>query len=656
MRRVLLISRDREFIEAMHAASRGTDWRVVTLPWFPACGDQAWPYDLVCLDCRTMPRLTLPYSFCNLMMVHHRAALRPQRVLIFAQHEELVGRMNSFVFGASAYFRTPAYGEPLSPIVRQLAARVSDTLALPPYRKIDFHDRFPNREIYRQLFESMQIPVLVMTTDGVIKLMNLRALARFDVVTHLVLDRPWTMLLAPDDRAHRADEILRRMVAGYYYQFSLRLTDRRGQEFPALINSSRVFGSETLGLLVVLTIQDISEIETLQRQLAAFQRSESVDRVVGGMAHEFNNMLTSILGHAELLSADLPAGSEFSTSADVIRREARRASELTGRLMGLSRSRQFVPGPVSLNQVVRETAAVLMHIFTGEMKLVMDLAPSGDMVQGEPDHLKQVLVNLCLNARDAMNGRGTMSIRTHLREVTPEDCRGHEDWTPGEFVEVAVIDTGCGMPDEVQDRILEPFFTTKPHGKGSGLGLSVVAGIVRAHGGHVQIISSPEEGTTIAVRLPHMAGAPKPAPGGADALPHDRTHRGELLLVDDDPSVVVYTQKVLERAGYSVCPATNGRTGIDIFAEHRDHIALVILDLTMPFIGGREVLAQIRQLDAQVPVILSTGYAEGGLDDQLVEQVQGFLKKPYKPEDVLEQVQEVLAGSERTIGDSPRQP
>jgi signal transduction histidine kinase/CheY-like chemotaxis protein len=447
----------------------------------------------------------------------------------------------------------------------------------------------------------------------------------------------------------KAKEALLRFTGGYFNESRLHLVDRYGQEFPAQITSSRVFPpqGEPSDPYIILSINDLTALEDLQRQLTAYQRVESVERVVAGMTHEFSNLLTAIFGHAELLVEDLPAGSDLRDSAEVICRECERAQDLTSRLLGLSSSRQFMPEPISSNELVLATKKLMQHSLGDKIRLETDLAADGDVVEGDPGQLNQVLVNLCLNARDAVEGEGTITLRTSVKDFTPDDCRGHEDWTPGIFVEISVSDTGCGMTREVADRVLEPFFTTKPSGIGSGLGLTVVRGIVRSHNGQMAINSVPNQGTTVYIWLPQsdrkiQATVEEVGPVAVEQEEVDELDREGVLVVDDEQSVVVYVQRVLQRNGYRVYPVTDPNVAMDVLERNRDRISLVILDLTMPGTTGRDLLQAIRGRGDDIAIILSTGFAHGGIDNEMVEMVQGFLKKPYRPQDLVDHVQEVL--------------
>lgn len=646
MSRILLLTVD----DALADVVRGVCWQhsfeLTVLAQPPAASDQKEYFDLVFIDARPAPTSGLAFSDIPPITLYKTASVEAGRVIALGHYETLVGRMTGYVSGASGYCRVHPFNGPCDPMLpERLSEAMLDGLSLPEYQRVDFHDAFPDRDFYRQVFESIQIPIVIIDSEGTIRLMNLRALARFNYFTQMVINRSWLMLVASGDRRRRAEEFLMRISSGYFYEGTLRCVDRAGKEFPGLITSSRVFAPmHQSDMLIILAIHDLTEMEELQRRVTTFQKMESMERVVAGLTHEFNNMLTAILGHAELLAQDLPRETDLHDSARVICQEAERAREMTARLLGLSSHRQFVPGRVSCSEVVRETQVLLRHSLGDTVKIETHLMESGDTVDGDASQLRQVLVNLCLNARDAMNGKGVITIRTSVREVTPEECGPHQDWNPGIFVEICVQDQGCGIPSDTLDRVFEPFFTTKPDGAGTGLGLSVVRGIVRTHGGHVTIESTVGQGTSVMVRLPQRdALTEEVTPVDENPPIAEPVRKGAcILVVDDDRAVLTYAQKALQRAGYKVRMATHGLLALDIFEHHRDEIELIILDLTMPGATGRDVLKSLRQMDAGVPIMICTGFAHGGMDDELLSQVQGFIKKPFRPHDLIEQVGEVL--------------
>lgn len=641
MRQVLLLSSDAALVDLCGQVAREQGWRFKSLPALPPADKPPARFDLVMIDVRPVPGSALAYSTVIGLTLQPGACIRCDRVLCVSHHEDVVGRITSYPSGASGYLRIHPYASRPEPNLKaRLQTAMLDALSLPVYEVLDFHDNFPDLAFYSQALESLQVPVVILSGEGSIEMMNLRALALFNYPTHMVIRRDWTMLLAPTERPRRAREVLQRITSGFFYECSVRFLDRQGREFTGLVTSGRVFPNAS----IILTIQDLTEMEALQRQLLALQRMEAVERVVAGVTHEFNNLLTAILGHAEMLALDLPAGTEYQKSAEIIRRQAETARQLTDRLLGMSGCRQLSPEPVACGEIVRNTLALLARSLGPRIHIDTELLDSGDIVEGDAGQLQQVLVNLCLNARDAIADEGAIYIRTQVREIFPEECRPHHDWSPGMFVEISIRDTGCGIPDDVLEHVFEPFFTTKPVGSGTGLGLSVVRAIVKSHGGHVVIESAPGHGTQVLIRLPQSQAAARPGSTGRAELPMALPGSGGILVVDDDRAVLIYTQQVLERAGYKLWLAGDGKVALDLFDRHRNEISLIIVDLIMPVMPGQEVIREIRRRNAEIPIIVCTGFAPRGVNDELVRDVQGFLRKPYRQRDLLELVHEVILG------------
>ncbi len=650
MTRILLVTTERELAETLREIAGEQGWDLTVMNEPPPPDAPKMHFHLAILDPRPYPDKDIRFGTGEGIMIHHSSPIQADRLVFVGNWEKYVGRMNSYVTGASGYIRIHPPGGPTYYKLKEvLLAGIRDALAMPIYEAIDFHDLFPDREFYRQALESMQVPVLFLTTDGEIRLMNLRALAYFDYPTHMVIHQDWKMLISEEDRAHRADDVLRQINSWFYYECTLRFVDRHGREFPAIVSSSRVFSSEAVDCPhLVLAISDMTETEELQRQINLLQRMESVERVVAGMTHEFNNILTAIMGHAELLVEDLPQKTDSHQSAHIIRREAERARQLTQRLLGLSSQRQFVPTPLSVNDLVRESVALLKPTYGERIHLRCRLTDQEDIVRGDVGLLQQVLLNLCLNARDAIAGTGEVTIETAQREMTGPDCRFQRDRSPGMYLEICVRDTGSGMTVDTMDRVFEPFFTTKLEGAGSGLGMSVVHGIIRNHGGHVDIESQIGEGTSVFVRLPLSEGDPMRGTDDDELKDSSRDLKGteEILLIDDERNILAYSQRVLSQLGYTVICVSSSELARDAFHQHRDRVSLIVLDLSMPGISGRELLREFRHYEKEIPIILATGFAPGGVDDELVEQVQGFIKKPYRPRELAEQVREVIDAAE----------
>jgi PAS domain S-box-containing protein len=392
---------------------------------------------------------------------------------------------------------------------------------------------------------------------------------------------------------------------------------------------------EPAGLAVVA--RDLTDRKRLEDQVREAQKMEAIGQLAGGVAHDFNNLLTVILGNLEL-ARELVRGSETEELLTATETAARRAADLTGQLLGFARRRPMTFGPVDLNELVHETAGLLRRTIDPRVVIREQLRPMLWGTRADAGQVNQVLMNLCLNARDAIPAGGSISLITGNVTLTPDDTASSVAARPGKYVRIRVADTGVGMPPEVKARIFEPFFTTKGLGQGTGLGLAVVFGIVHAHGGWIACESQPGDGTVFDVFLPMFeTEAEQPAEPAAAAPPG----RGErVLFVDDEPMIRELAGTVLSQLGYDATVASDGAEAVERFRAARGEFDLVVLDLTMPTMSGREALGQIRALGPEVPVILASGYSADRVD--LRGEAVQFLDKPFSPSDLAKAVRQVL--------------
>ncbi|HWQ09227.1 MAG TPA: PAS domain S-box protein, partial [Holophaga sp.] len=359
------------------------------------------------------------------------------------------------------------------------------------------------------------------------------------------------------------------------------------------------------------------ERRSLERQLAQAQKLESLGSLAGGVAHDINNVLSAILALATIEGEDAPPGSSLKTSMDTIAKACLRGGALVKGLLGFAQEGLAEERPLDLNTLVREEVAILERTTLQKVRLAVDLAEDLAFVKGDASALSHALMNLCVNAVDAMPDGGDLVLRTR---------------NEGASVVLEVVDTGCGMPPEVQERAMDPFFTTKPQGKGTGLGLSIVYGAVKAHHGELRIQSQPGRGTTVALRLPACDRPPEAprAPGHAPAPARSL----EVLLVDDDELIQSSTGKILKLLGHVPTVVGSGEEALQRLQEGLDP-DVVLLDLNMPGMGGAEALVRIRELKPELPVLLATGRA----DQQAMDLVRSvprvtLLPKPYMMKDL----------------------
>ena len=382
-----------------------------------------------------------------------------------------------------------------------------------------------------------------------------------------------------------------------------------------------------------------AELKLLEDQLIVAQKMEPVGRLAGGMAHDFNNLLTPIVSYAELSAAALPHDSQLRGYQQEILKAAECASHLTQQLLAFSRHQTVEPRVLSLNEVILNIDKMLRRLIGKDIELVTVPAPDLGLARADPGQIEQVLVNLAVNARDAMPHGGRLVIESANVTVDQGDATRHSDKAPGEYVTVAVSDTGTGMPSEVQARIFEPFFTTKEPGKGTGLGLSTSHGIVARSGGHITVESELGKGTTVKIYLPkvHEAAGPLPYSEESDSLP---TGRETVLVVDDEPVVREVVSGVLSELGYSVLEASNGHEALGVAETHPDQqVHLLLTDLIMPLMGGEKLAGRIREIHPETRVLYISGYTDDAIVD---EPGTEFMQKPFTPTVLARRVREVL--------------
>jgi PAS domain S-box-containing protein len=387
---------------------------------------------------------------------------------------------------------------------------------------------------------------------------------------------------------------------------------------------------------------DVTEQRTLEAQLRQSQKMEAIGMLAGGVAHDFNNLLTVIAGNIALAMGSLP---ENHVSRDLLQSAEQagvQANELTNRLLGFARQTILRPVPTQLQNCIDETVRILRR--TVDPRVTLDISVPGDLwlVEADPAQINQVLLNLCLNARDAMPVGGRIQLEAANVVIDTEYARQHLETRPGEFVRLSVSDTGQGIATEIRGRIFEPFFTTKAAGKGTGLGLAMVFGIVKQHHGWIDFISEVNHGTRFDIFLPRMGPAVEP---GAPPMPVRAVPRGgheTILLADDEPMIRTLGRTILERYGYRVLLAEDGLEAVQMYEQEKGKIGLVVLDLTMPRLSGHDALQHLLQIDPKVRVLLASGYSAEHLDQGYHEHVMGFISKPFRPDQLAQIVREAL--------------
>lgn len=388
---------------------------------------------------------------------------------------------------------------------------------------------------------------------------------------------------------------------------------------------------------------DVTEETALEEQLRQSQKLEAIGMLAGGVAHDFNNILTGILGYANMLEPDALPGSTMQEGLHVIQQAAERAAELTKQLLSFARRGRSQNTTVDLNSTILEVVSLLTRTINKNITITEHFDTDQATVMGDPGQLQQVILNLTINARDAMPHGGRLTMRTERKALGAEQLTTYPEAMPGTFVVLSVKDTGVGIEKQNLRRIFEPFFTTKGAGKGTGMGLAMVYGIVKAHKGFVEVESEVGAGTTFTVYLPATDTVPVTAAvTGARMGGH-----GLVLLVDDEEVVRKLAHEMLRRAGYEVVTVAGADEAVAWYRAHPSGADLVIIDMVMPGLDGLECFRELKKVAPSVRAILSTGYGlDGHAQDALDAGMVGYVQKPYHMQDLVSAVADALAGNQ----------
>jgi two-component system, cell cycle sensor histidine kinase and response regulator CckA len=502
------------------------------------------------------------------------------------------------------------------------------------------------RRRYQHLFQYAPDAYLLTDLNGIIREANHSAAHLLGVQPRFLVGKALVSFVTPEDRPRLRGEIGRWQSEPAAKSMELRLHPRGGQTFDASLTLSvarggprdKAFGFRWLVRDISAHHQLTHELrlreETARREAEAseahayhVQKLESIGVLAGGIAHDFNNLLHVVLGNADLARLHVPGDSQAREHLDEVVRATQRAAELTQQLLAYSGRGAVESRQLDLSREVREMATLLRTAMSKQATLKWDLAPELPPVTADPTQLRQIVMNLITNASDALGeASGTITLRTGLVE-SPET--GAEP--PSVFLEVS--DTGCGMDSGTLQRIFDPFFSTKFTGR--GLGLAAVMGIVESHQGHVRIRTAPGEGTTFRVVLPAVTGEADVAPRRLSGA--GWRGQGTVLVVEDEEGVREVVVRMLERLGFHVITAVDGPDGLRVLDEHDGGVTAVLLDLSMPRMGGPETVRLLRQRAPELPVVLMSGYTEQDVASKILDGLGGavgFLQKPFLSEDL----------------------
>jgi two-component system cell cycle sensor histidine kinase/response regulator CckA len=496
-----------------------------------------------------------------------------------------------------------------------------------------------SEEKYRALMENALDAIHVLSPDGTILEANLAAETLVGRPRREQLGRSFLELIPAEGRDAVAGHFGGMLETGSLHESSSVLRSD-GRTIPIEVSASRVdVGGEPLILAIV---RDVSERRQLEEQFRQSQKMEAVGQLAGGIAHDFNNLLTAILGYAGLLATQAGQGSPLSESIGEIRKAGERAALLTQQLLAFSRRQVLLPEVLNLNGIVTEMENMLRRLIGEDVELFTTCASSLGRAKADRGQIEQVLMNLAVNARDAMPKGGKLTIETANVALDESYARDHAEVRPGAYVLLAVSDTGVGMDADTLSHMFEPFFTTKEKGKGTGLGLATVYGIVKQSGGHIWVYSELGRGTTFKVYLPRVEEAvPAAPPRSSSSLPTLGTET--ILLVEDEEAVRRLVRMVLEGKGYTVLEASGWQAALEIAGQQKT-IHLVITDVVMPGVGGPELVSHLEAARPGIRVLYMSGYTDGAVVNHgLLESAMAFLQKPFTPNVLLRKVREVLS-------------
>ena len=505
------------------------------------------------------------------------------------------------------------------------------------YRKLEESERQ-----YRELVENAHEGIWVVDENGVITFANQRLahILGYDEVLGLNINE-----LVPAEKKRILLKLLVQNMRGLVAQEEINMLRKEGEPVSAILSSVPIMDGERYkGSFAMVT--DISDKKRMETKLLHQQKMESIGTMAGGIAHDFNNILTGVLGYASLLKHRLQDQPETQRFVDIIETSSLRAADLVRQLLAFSRGTQ--PEDLQVvypNRVIRETARLLESSLGKDVQLELDLNPHIPPIAANATQVQQAILNLCLNARDAMPGGGKISIATAEVDLTGEMLSAYEDLAaePGQYIRIRVADDGIGIPQANLDKIFDPFFTTKEVGKGSGLGLAMVYGIVQNSRGYLLVES--QEGKGAAFDLLFRMASDKESQQSLGQMTPGLAGEETVLLVDDEPMVRDLGNEILRSYGYQVVLAGDGLEALEIYENNGKEIDLVILDLLMPNLGGKETLVRLRELDPAAKVIICSGYGSRGNGlQQIITSRINMVHKPFKPEELVFAVRQTLDG------------
>jgi len=502
-------------------------------------------------------------------------------------------------------------------------------------------DLLESEEKYRLLIENANDAIFI-AQDGIVKFPNPRTLETVGYSAEELAKIPFINLIHPEDRDMVIDRHIRRLEGeDLPSTYSFRVINKEGEQLWGQLSTVRIDWEGRPATLNFL--RDITRQKRLEAQLGQSQKMEAIGTLAGGIAHEFNNILGIIIGNTELAIDDVPEWNPANECLKEIRTASLRAKDVVRHILSFARKSHIERKPIQIAQIIKDSLKLMRASIPTTIDIRQSILCNYDTVLADPTQINQVLMNLCTNAAHAMREEGGV-LEVKLQDVKLDEdmVAQYEELTPGRYVRLTVRDTGQGIDPEIMDRIFDPFFTTKGLAEGTGMGLSVVHGIVKSHDGAIRVKSEPGHGTIIEVLLPIIDAEAEAAGEEFEVLP---TGTERILFVDDEPSIVMIAELMLERLGYEVTAKTSSVEAFELFEAEPDRYDLVITDMTMPHMTGDRLARKLFMIRSDIPVILCTGYSERIDEDKAKEMgIRAFTLKPLVMRDLAVTIRQVLGG------------
>ncbi len=497
---------------------------------------------------------------------------------------------------------------------------------------------------HRSLFENATDGIIVIDRNGIIVNAN-RSACKMHGFSKEDLSGASIRTLQADPGSDALMTRMNRLLGGESLVFETVNRRKDGAAIPVEVSAKAIVSSE--GLFVHSFYRDISEKKRLQEHLLQSQKMESIGILAGGIAHDFNNTLSVILANTEIMQSSEGLDARAVRCLGAIENASIKAGDMISKLLGFARKSSYEFVPLNLNQVVYDTVKLLERVVGKTISLIVELDNGLPLIQGDINQIEQIIMNFVVNSRDAMpEGKGKIVVKTVFREITKEMPEIPPFIPPGPYVVLSVTDTGVGIPDNIKSSIFEPFFTTKERGKGTGLGLSMVYGAVKKHKGYIDVQSGVGKGSTFAVYLPVLRPAPEQRTEKPDvALSGDET----LLVVDDEVEILHTIRDTLAHRGYKPIAANDPMEALEVFRKDPDEIAMVITDIVMPRMDGRELINKIKAIRPGTKVLALSGYTNYVAEKEEIRTIDGFLKKPFRVASLLSTVRHILDRNDKEI-------